>query len=166
MGGGLDGPADAGSPGFTTPGVAVSGEWTLADVYGILEVQQTRIDAKQSRPTRDGRGRLVVIGGVVVPGDQGRSLKQEIDRACEASGLPPGQEFNWSPDRDRWMYANLVGGTRRDFFLNVLRLAADRRVEALGVIDDTRYRTAIAGAPSHEADVTSPQTETVAGTVR
>lgn len=111
-------------------------------------------DAKQGKPTRDGMGPLVATGGVVVPGDRVRGLEQEIDRICEASGFPTGEEFKWSPDRDQWMHANLVGDARRDFFLNILRLAAACGAEALVVIDDTRYATAIRDAPSHEADVT------------
>jgi hypothetical protein len=111
-------------------------------------------DAKQGKPTRERMGSLVAIGGIVVPGDRLQSLEQEISRACDAAGFPPGEEFKWSPRRDQWMYANLVEDARRDFFREVLRLAADHGAEALVVIDDTSYGKAISDAPNHETDVT------------
>lgn len=52
------------------------------------------------------------------------------------------------------MYANLVENARREFFLEILRLASAHGAEALVVIDDTRYRTAVSDAPDHETDVT------------
>ena len=111
-------------------------------------------DAKQGKPTRDGVGPLVGIGGIVVPGDRVRGLEHEVDETCEASGFPPGEEFKWSPERDQWMHANLVEDARRQFFLSVLRLAGAHGAEALVVIEDVRHARAIADAASPEADVT------------
>ena len=111
-------------------------------------------DAKQGNPTRDRMGPLVAIGGIVVPGDHVRGLEREIDDARGQSGFPPGEEFKWSPDRNQWMYANLVGDPRRDFFMEVLRLAGASGAEALIVVEDSKHARATAGAPSPEADVT------------
>lgn len=111
-------------------------------------------DARRPRPTRDSMGPLVAIGGVVVPAAYLGGLEQEISEICEDFGFPPGQEFKWSPRRDQWMYGSLVEDRRREFFLEVLRLAGAHGAGVAAVIEDTRYAAATRDAPSPEADVT------------
>lgn len=65
-------------------------------------------DSMQDQPTREGMGPLVASGGVLVPSGNIRDLEQEIDALCDAVGLPPREEFKWSPSRDLWMRQNLV----------------------------------------------------------
>jgi len=88
-------------------------------------------DSKQTRPKRQGMGPLVSV-----PDEMVRGLEQEINTVCTKYGFPNGVEFKWSPARNHWMYKNLRGEKRTQFFIEVLTLIADNGVKAIVVIED------------------------------
>lgn len=111
-------------------------------------------DAKQSKPTRDGMGPLVAVGGLHVAGDRVRDLERALDERCRSAGFPDGDEFKWSPDRNSWEFANLKAGPRDEFNLAALDLAKRADATAIVVMEDTTKSQADSTAPSHEVDVT------------
>jgi uncharacterized protein DUF3800 len=110
-------------------------------------------DSRQRRPSRQGVGPLLSIGGLYVPGEAVRSLERSIDNLCAEFGFPLNQEFKWSPGAELWMRDNLVGERRKDFFNNVVNEAALAGATALVVIEDTTYQRAT-NAANNELDVT------------
>lgn len=52
-------------------------------------------DSKQNKPTGDGMGPLVAVGGVHVVGDAVRDLELALDALCKKTGFPDGEEFKW-----------------------------------------------------------------------
>jgi hypothetical protein len=111
-------------------------------------------DSKQNKPTRDGMGPLVAVGGVHVAGDTVRDLELALDALCKEAGFPDGEEFKWSPDKKSWEYENLKFGARDQFNLAALKIAKDAGATGIVVMQDITRRQADATAPSHEVDVT------------
>lgn len=109
--------------------------------------------AEQQRPSRDGMGPLVAVGGLLVPGESVRDLERAIDDLCRDFGFPAGQEFKWSPGRELWMRDHLVDQARTTFFKAALGLAAAKGARGIVVIEDTNHDLAIAEAGNHEMDV-------------
>lgn len=110
-------------------------------------------DARQDSPSRPGMGPLNGIGGILVPGQEVRSLEKEVNTLCDRFKFPPGEPFKWSPGRELWMHKNLVRSKREEFFTSLLTLLETMKVKALVVIEDTEYRPATPKAPSAEVDV-------------
>ena len=110
-------------------------------------------DSKQNKPTRDGMGPLVAVGGVHVAGDTVRDLEVALDALCKETGFPDGEEFKWSPDKKSWEYENLKFGPRDEFNLAALKIARDAGATGIVVMEDITKRPADATAPSHEVDV-------------
>jgi hypothetical protein len=111
-------------------------------------------DSKQRKPTRDGMGPLVAVGGLHVPGDKVRQLELELDALCGQFGFPPGAEFKWSPDKKMWEHANLQLERREAFHLQALSRAEQAGAKAIVVMEDTKKNRAINDAASPEEDVT------------
>ncbi len=111
-------------------------------------------DSKQKKPSRDGMGPLVAVGGVHVAGDQVRDLELALDALCKRTGFPDGEEFKWSPDKKSWEYSNLKFGRRDEFNLAALKIAKEAGATGIVVMEDITKRQADAKAPSHEVDVT------------
>jgi hypothetical protein len=111
-------------------------------------------DSAHSKPTRDGMGPLVAVGGVHVPGDQVRELEHGLDELCADYDFPAGEEFKWSPHRKSWMHKSLVGADRTDFFMDALRLAHGAHAVAVVVMADTTKNMAAKASQTHEEDVT------------
>jgi hypothetical protein len=80
-------------------------------------------DSGQSRPTRDGMGPLLAVGGLHVPGELVRDLELRLDALCTATGFPVGEEFKWSPHKRAWEYDSLKFEARDEFNLAALELA-------------------------------------------
>lgn len=101
-------------------------------------------DSRQQSPSRPGVGPLVAIGGISIPAEAAHGLEQAYDALCKNFGFPPGAsgEFKWSPGNEHWMRKNLIEGKRRDFYSQVLGLAASYGAKSLVVLEDTRYQTA------------------------
>jgi len=111
-------------------------------------------DSKQKKPTRDGMGPLVAIGGVMVSHRELDGLQDDIEAACKKAGFPAEEAFKWSPGSELWMYKNLKDAAREKFFRSVLKAAANHKASALVVIEDTTMKMATK-AKTHELDVTT-----------
>ncbi len=111
-------------------------------------------DAQQRNPSRHEMGPLVAAGGLIVQGDALAPLERAIDGLCANHGFPKGEEFKWSPRRDQWMHASLVGDGRARFFTDVLREASAHGAVAVVVVEDSNHKRAIRSAPTAAADVT------------
>ena len=139
--------------GATTGGVPT--HQPLADAPTLLGVDLVAIDdSSHMKPTRNGMGPLVAVGGLHVPGDEVRRLELELDALCVEFGFPPDEEFKWSPQRDTWEHKNLHGDDRDEFNLRALGLAAEAGAEGIVVIEDRTKRRAVEGAKTPEEDVT------------
>src|SRR5437899_635332 len=110
-------------------------------------------DATQQRPSRDGMGPLVAVGGLLVPGESVRDLERRLGDLCTEFGFPQGEEFKWSPGPELWMRDHLIADARTTFFNTALREAAAMGAQALVVIEDINHGLAIAEAGDHEMDV-------------
>ena len=109
-------------------------------------------DTKRRNPRRSGMGPLVGVGGILVAGDQVGRLERAIQNICKDVGFPHSLEpFKWSPRRNQWMYNNLVGDNRTNFFNRVLQGAIDAGAKAIVVLEDKNYNTAMGGT-DHEFD--------------
>lgn len=110
-------------------------------------------DSTQKSPTRDKMGAIIAVGGILVAGSSLGSLERALDHACTSFGFPSNEEFKWSPGKDKWMRGNLVADNRKDFFLEILRIASEHKVKCLVVMNDITCRTAT-GTESHNLDTT------------
>src|SRR5262245_43253012 len=112
-------------------------------------------DSRQRRPTRPGMERrpLVAAGGILVDAGIVRTLEEQLDKLCEATGFPPGEEFKWSPARRSWMRGNLTGDRQKQFFADVLAVVAEGGARALVVVEDTRSTPATNPTIDSELDV-------------
>lgn len=110
-------------------------------------------DSCQLNPSRPGMGPLIATGSIHVNGSVVETLEKKNDQICSETGFPPNEEYKWSPRRELWMYSNLIGDTRRDFFLRVLDETEEKEVQACVVVEDKTLRPANQGR-SAEDDVT------------
>lgn len=111
-------------------------------------------DSSHLKPTRDGMGPLVAVGGIHVPGASVRELEHGLDDLCLDYGFPNGEEFKWSPHRKSWMHRSLVGEERTAFLLQALQIAEAADAVAIVVMADSSKRKASGDARTHEEDVT------------
>lgn len=111
-------------------------------------------DSAQKKPSRDGVGPLVAVGGIHVPGSGVRELELSLDELCVDTGFPEAEEFKWSPAKKSWQYKELHDEQRDEFFLAALGLARDAGAVAIVVVEDTNKQRATDQASSHEEDVT------------
>lgn len=110
-------------------------------------------DSAQKKPTREGMGPLVAVGGLYVPSASVRPLERVLDDLCQQTGFPRGDEFKWSPDRKMWMQKSLRGVDREEFFRRALSAAVEGGAKAIVVIEDTRHKRAVSQSISPEHDV-------------
>ena len=98
---------------------------------------------------------LVAIGGIHVPADAIGPLERGLQDICARVGLPPAEQFKWSPGKKEVFLRNeLKDEARRDFFLALLRAAADFNATACVVIVDTKAAHASKKAATSEDDAT------------
>ena len=110
-------------------------------------------DAGQNNPAREGMGRLVAAGGVIVDSVSLGALEIELDRIChEEFEFPIDEVFKWSPQANHWMRSNLIDERRSKFFQRVLECAALHEVKAVVAVNDSTRATATS-ARSHSVDV-------------
>lgn len=109
-------------------------------------------DAQQKKPSRPGMDPLIAAGGVHVPDEAVQDLESKVGILCSDYGFPAEEIFKWMPSKELWMYRNLVGKTREEFFGQVLSLAKDNGATAIIVIEDTSSRKATK-AKSREIDL-------------
>lgn len=110
-------------------------------------------DSQQKKPSRPGMGPLIAAGGIHVPNDAMPALENDLDSLCSEYGFPVGEIFKWSPGKDLWMYDNLKGTTREEFFKRALALARDCSAIALVVIEDRNSQMASRKAKSRDIDL-------------
>lgn len=120
-------------------------------------------DSRQATPWRPGMGPLVAAGGIIVPGDQTKSLEASLSAACKAAGFPAGDEFKWHPRKDSWMAKGLVEQARQDFFLEVVDLLGHAKVKAIVIIEDESRNPAISDSETAAEDVTALLLERING---
>lgn len=109
-------------------------------------------DSRQRRPSRDGMGSLVALGGVHVPGENVGQVERELETLCENAGFPPGEPFKWSPSTGMWMKTNLVDDVRQAFFLDVIAALQRSDVRVFVIIEDETRRPTRSDV-THELDV-------------
>jgi hypothetical protein len=90
---------------------------------------------------RDGMGRLVAVGGVMVDEASLRPLSVAVDEICRSRGVPDGTELKWSPPRENWLHHNLHGEERADLFANCLQALQGFGGRAVAVVWDTGRTT-------------------------
>jgi hypothetical protein len=111
-------------------------------------------DSRQNAPTRPGMGPLLAIGGINVPAESVSLLLRHLDVLCAGVGMPPNQEFKWSPGKELWMRNQLTGNKREDFFFSILNALASAEATATVVIVDMSSQPA-SSAGSPEIDATN-----------
>jgi len=97
---------------------------------------------------------LVGIGGFSVETDRVGSLERSLDQLAVNAGFPAREEFKWSPSRKQWMFDNLVGDHRLNFFRSVLACVQAHGAVVTVVASDTDCAPASTAA-THEVDVTT-----------
>lgn len=99
-------------------------------------------DTAQTTPSRSGIGSLLDAGGIHVPEESVQDLEKQLETVCAEFGFPSNEIFKWSPGRELWMYKNLVGKKRQEFFARILDLARDKQATAAVITEDASYKTA------------------------
>jgi hypothetical protein len=83
-------------------------------------------------------------------------LERAIEELCRVTGIPPGEQFKWSPGRhEPYMRTKLVGDRRLRFFERLLLLSSEHGVSACVVIEDLEAKPARQDSEDHEQDVTA-----------
>lgn len=117
-------------------------------------------DSYQTKPTRQGLGPLVAIGGFSIPAELVGDVSRLIDDACNTAGFPTGEPLKWSPRRGSWMRDHLLGDDRVRLFSEVLEVLKNHQAAASVIIADANAEPAT-GASTPEADVTTMLLERV-----
>lgn len=113
-------------------------------------------DSIQERPSRQGVGRLLGLGGYLVESRAIPDLAAELEAASTAVGLGPEDPFKWSPDRG----LAFREVERSAFFERILTAAHRHCVEVVVVMADTTFRPAVRDA-SRVVDLTTMLLERV-----
>ncbi len=92
-------------------------------------------DSAQPKPIRDGLGRLVALGAVVVDEAALDPWAEEFRSLCRRLKLPKGTEVTWSPPKGSWLSGDgaLI---RQELFEQMLQLAIDHEIRSIVVIAD------------------------------
>jgi hypothetical protein len=85
--------------------------------------------------TRGDLGPLASVGGVLINESAIQPLVGDLDAIASKYGLPPGEEFKWSPTRASWIWGNLRE-RRSDCYREALEAAAARGAKAIVICND------------------------------
>ena len=96
-------------------------------------------DSSQSS-ARNGMGKLLAFGGVLVDASQLKPLAHDIDEIAAKYGLPPGEEIKWSPRKGSWIYENLKDDARLACYSEILLAANNRNCKAIVALCDYEMR--------------------------
>ncbi len=130
-------------------------------------MQLVFVDDAHQRPSRAGiKGDLVAVGAISVAADNARRVEKAIAASCREFGFPEDEEFKWSPSRSSWMYANLCGEVRAQFFATVIDHLHEARAFAVVVMEDNGRNPASQDATSAELDVVVLLLERVANRLK
>ena len=106
-------------------------------------------DDSTQKGVRNGMGKLIAFGGILVDESHLRSLNTGIDAVADLFGVPEGEEFKWSPNKQSWIYSNLLGDERQKCYSAILETALEHEVKAIVVVWDTG-RTTLKGNAAFE----------------
>lgn len=94
-------------------------------------------DSNQRRCVRGDVGPVASVGGVLIEESAVLPLTRALDEIAAKFGLPPDEEFKWSPNRGSWIHSNLHE-LRTDCYREVLETAARFDAKAIVICNDTR----------------------------
>lgn len=97
-------------------------------------------DDSAQKSAREGMGKLLAFGGILVHSDRLKSLSRAIDEIANASDIPAGEEIKWSPRKGSWIYENLQGDDRSKCYKAILKAALDHDCKAIVVLCDYELR--------------------------
>lgn len=97
-------------------------------------------DDSAQKGARSGMGKIVAFGGVLIAGDQLRTLSQRIDEIATSFGIPAGEEIKWSPKKGSWIYSNLQGDSRAKCYKEILTAAQEAGCKAVVTACDFEMR--------------------------
>lgn len=86
-------------------------------------------------------GRLVSVGGILLPWPSLRPLSARVDELVQLAGVPKGTELKWSPPPDNWLHHNLKDEARTALFTSVLAAAREHDARCCVVVWDTGRTT-------------------------
>lgn len=109
-------------------------------------------DTKQKAPSRQGMGKLVGVGGVLIDADSLRQLDSDLGQVMYEAGFPDGEVFKWSPRRKDWMFNDLVGESRTQFVEAVLQKCVDSGARFVVSVVEEGKKFATKGVDNHETD--------------
>ena len=93
-------------------------------------------DSAQPKPIRDGLGRLVALGAVVVDEAALDPWAEDFRGLCRRLKLPPGIEVKWSPPKGSWLRGD-GASIRQELRRRMLQLAIDHEIRSIVVLADT-----------------------------
>ena len=93
-------------------------------------------DSRQRKPSRDGMGPLLAIGGLHIRGEKVGPLERAIRAHCRSIKFPDDEQFKWSPGKEEaYQRAHLREDKKTNFFVHLLGLAR----EHMKAFDDLKY---------------------------
>jgi hypothetical protein len=107
----------------------------------LILVRFLFLDDSSQAGYREGMGRLVAVGGVMLDEVALRPLSNFVDGVCRARGVPDGTELKWSPPRGNWLRDNLHGDDRVALFVNCLEALRAFGGRAVAIVWDTGRTT-------------------------
>jgi len=90
-------------------------------------------DDSTQRARRDTMGSLASFGGIMVNEDVIKPLGLAVDGIASEFGIPPNTEIKWSPGKDNWIYANLLGKDREECYTRLVNTTRQFEAKALVV---------------------------------
>jgi hypothetical protein len=99
------------------------------------------LDDSSQKSFRDGMGKLVAAGGVMLDETALRPLSAAVDELSRAAGVPDGTELKWSPPAANWLHDNLHGDARAELFGGCLQALREQGGRAVAVVWDTGRTT-------------------------
>lgn len=98
-------------------------------------------DDSAQNAVRDGMGKVVGFGGVIVGVDTIRGLFESFSNILQEFSVPVGTEVKWSPPRDNWIHGNLISRRRKECYSKLLSISKTMNVRAIVAgVDCGRFR--------------------------
>jgi hypothetical protein len=112
-------------------------------------------DSARNNNTRKGMKPLIGLGGIHVSAEDLSDIEVEIDELCKNYNFPEGEEFKWSPSQDNYMYRNITGQNRFEFYKELFEISLKYNVIAIIVASDNDCGFAVPSSSTHYEDVTT-----------
>lgn len=97
-------------------------------------------DDSAQKGCREGMGRVVAFGGVLVDASRLKPLAKRIDTILSDHGIPPDEEVKWSPRKGSWIYENLKDEARISCYSSILQAASEAECKAIVALCDYEMR--------------------------